>query len=1781
MSKFIDGKFQIQDSIISLPLGNRLGIGSVAPSNELDVKGTIHISKEYDNGSLPTTPSSNGGGILYIKSTDGRLYYKSNSVVEKDLTANASGSGEINTITNLGSGASQTVNIYNSKVGSDFKLKSLKQGTNILLTTDHNHITISSTASGGGGSGTVTGGLNLGTGEGIYIDIIGEDLRFKSISGITSTGISTVTSSDSKAIDISYTRGHLIEKGDSNIVVVDTDGASGGYIRFCLDGNEKLRILNDGKLGIGITNPDESIETTGRIHLGETAEPSTVASGDGGKLYVKDDGKLYFKSNHALTPKSIVDSVSNVTNLGTSDNNLYRSKSGENLEFRSLKAGNNILISTENNEIVLTSAGGAYRGPGGSAAEYMVKKNRFISAPSQWGSNTLVITSTAQSGDNTTITTASAHNITFTAEDTLNIYITGTTASNTELNNKYHEIVSASGSTIVIKTKTTASYSGGTLQLNYGNYTDTATSKNLTYLDHSLKAGYHYIFVTWTSKFNDRPLDDHILELYHKSSSFGDGVDASLTGATLLQTIYRSNATSDYHSMNQAFYLSIPEATTYYFRWVRKSRGEYHWGTDTLQMNDELINVDYITPSLNFWSLSQYTSSIDNQNYPIIHYGTGTTLNGRVGIGTTIPDADMEIAGTIHISEAQSADPAAPLDINDGGVLYVKDNGHLYFRNYNTIVDMVTVATAGEVNVISTRGNGASIYIDKFESNLRLRTFIGGNGIGITTTSSNEIQISRSDLLSNGNLGIGITNPDSKLDVNGTLGLREISSPAAPSASNGGVIWTSTDGKLYFKSNEISSARELSERILGTNVGSGVGVYKQRTNDNLEFKKFTSGNSQITVTDDTGNNDIKFTSNIQLNNAIGGLGSSMLKNIGTQNSYELKTIAGGTGVTIGSSDHTLIINSTGGGSGGTIAYGGAGGSGAEYLARKAYFSNSADITITSISHTEVNKTVINTSTAHGIAYTGSAPDEPTVIKIIGAGGTDQPLLNGKLHNVIEVIDNDTFVIDTNTTANATISGTISFNYGAYSSAGNPINLHTLDHSLETGKHYIFVNWNSNFNENPLDDQELELYYLSGAEYTDSINVAVTGTKLVSLYRSNKNTFNQTISKTIYLEVPSGNAYNLRWVRKSKNDYDWSNGISNMIDEKITVDYITPALSYWTLGQHNISGTNYPTVYFGEASTNTNLGRVGIGISTPLEPLHVKGNSYFDGNVSIGTNTTGNRFTVKSTGDFNATEGIASFKDVQNKEICIGGLGLFRRDSNANADLRLNFIGYNGGITQFRDLDIYDGKGGLISRFQGSTGNVGIGISNPTQKLQLYVNSNTDGIALAQGGQSVKTFITAGNNVPFIGVGNKTTGAEPNNIDEIGNGFKILYDNTGNVSFYNYNYGTVYEAMRLFRASGNVYMKYNVDIGGELQFVSSTSGQGLGKITYIHDATDTNRILKFTCESELKMEKEWIRYDSDNSNVCSFIGSGYSSSVPIIGTGSASGGTKPSAPNQITDGFQMFYDTDGHFYFNRYNGTTTPNQVLKVDRTNGTITIPPAVSVQGGLWVSGGGSTHRTNWTYDYISAGYLPATSDQTRTVAVRSTWYDGYGFLTYSDSRIKKEFENPDNSLLLQKIEDINLQKFEYIDKLTNGPGKMYGFKAQDIKNEIENSVTLNNGFIPNYFEMCQVVDKKIKVIDNHGFLVGDKIRIYDDNMKETKIINIENNLITVEEDIDTDTVFLYGKEINDLHTLNWDTINGIHIGATKELIRRLKESESKVETLENTMNTVLERLSNLENQS
>ena len=65
-------------------------------------------------------------------------------------------------------------------------------------------------------------------------------------------------------------------------------------VRF--DVGDDSFVTND--FGIGVTDPDQKLEGAGAIHMsGEVATPSQPSGGDGGIMYVKTDGKLYWRSN--------------------------------------------------------------------------------------------------------------------------------------------------------------------------------------------------------------------------------------------------------------------------------------------------------------------------------------------------------------------------------------------------------------------------------------------------------------------------------------------------------------------------------------------------------------------------------------------------------------------------------------------------------------------------------------------------------------------------------------------------------------------------------------------------------------------------------------------------------------------------------------------------------------------------------------------------------------------------------------------------------------------------------------------------------------------------------------------------------------------------------------------------------------------------------------------------------------------------------------------------------------------------------------------------------------------------------------------------------------------------------------------------------------------------------------------------------------------------------------------------------------------------------------------
>jgi hypothetical protein len=119
-----------------------------------------------------------------------------------------------------------------------------------------------------------------------------------------------------------------------------------------------------------------------------------------------------------------------------------------------------------------------------------------------------------------------------------------------------------------------------------------------------------------------------------------------------------------------------------------------------------------------------------------------------------------------------------------------------------------------------------------------------------------------------------------------------------------------------------------------------------------------------------------------------------------------------------------------------------------------------------------------------------------------------------------------------------------------------------------------------------------------------------------------------------------------------------------------------SLSLWTAGAGTI-------IYY-------NSGLVGINKTTPVARLHVKG-----------------------TGDYDAAEQVALFEDTRTggatpRSTGITSTGITGRyDYNGQAGLAINYTGYAGGNTQYRDVYFYDGRNNLTGTFTGQTGNLNI------------------------------------------------------------------------------------------------------------------------------------------------------------------------------------------------------------------------------------------------------------------------------------------------------------------------------------------------------------------------------------------------------------------------------------------------------------------------------------------
>jgi len=214
-------------------------------------------------------------------------------------------------------------------------------------------------------------------------------------------------------------------------------------------------------------------------------------------------------------------------------------------------------------------------------------------------------------------------------------------------------------------------------------------------------------------------------------------------------------------------------------------------------------------------------------------------------------------------------------------------------------------------------------------------------------------------------------------------------------------------------------------------------------------------------------------------------------------------------------------------------------------------------------------------------------------------------------------------------------------------------------------------------------------------------------------------------------------------------------------------------------------------------------------------------------------------------------------------------------------------------------------------------------------------------------------------------------------------------------------------------------------------------------------------------------------------------------------------------------------------------------------------------------------------------------------------------GYYARSDRRIKTDIEDVPDALALDQVRRIPCRYYKYTDKLLNGPNQVIGFIAQEVNEVLPSAVSKTTEEIPDHMKLAELtwedVDGKhfITVSNlNEDVANGTKVKFIcstgtppefnedgsvktpasDDFKGEEECVVMENGKFLMKKKYDS--VFIYGKEVNDFLHIDKQRIFALHHSAIQELDRTVEAQKATIATQQAAIDALMARVAALEGQ-
>ncbi len=186
-------------------------------------------------------------------------------------------------------------------------------------------------------------------------------------------------------------------------------------------------------------------------------------------------------------------------------------------------------------------------------------------------------------------------------------------------------------------------------------------------------------------------------------------------------------------------------------------------------------------------------------------------------------------------------------------------------------------------------------------------------------------------------------------------------------------------------------------------------------------------------------------------------------------------------------------------------------------------------------------------------------------------------------------------------------------------------------------------------------------------------------------------------------------------------------------------------------------------------------------------------------------------------------------------------------------------------------------------------------------------------------------------------------------------------------------------------------------------------------------------------------------------------------------------------------------------------------------------------------------------------------------------------GYLVGSDARIKAIDGVSDGAQDLELLRRLEVTDYHFKDRVTRGSEQNKKLVAQQVERVFPQAVKRSTDVVPDIYRRATVKAGWVNL--DTDLKTGDRVRLADQKTEKVyEVLETKPGAFRTALQTEDAEIFVYGREVNDFRTVDYDAVAMLNVSATQELNRRVIALQAESAQKDAAINALAQRVAELE---